>query len=152
MIIPLHPDLALEQALKCPYHNTWLSLCATHCISLTRACLPIGKNAHIVSIKCTLDSHFCVLIDIILRTLGSKAGIKLELFNYYRGIFSLLVFFEFDLEGELVLYWAYLLTAHIAFIVAQRPDPAINSDLAFYVLDLVVKPFTFHTFKLKFEP
>lgn len=152
MVISLHPDFALEQTLKRPHHNTWLSLWATHCISLTRACLPIGENADIEAIKCALNSHFRVLIDVFLSTLSSKAGIELELFDNYRWIFNFLVFFELDLECELILYRAYLLAAHVAFVVAQRPDPAINPDFTFNVLDLVMKPFTFHAFKLEFEP
>ena len=152
MIISLHPDLALEQALKCSYHNTRLSLSPAHRIGLTRACLPIGKNTNIIAIKCTLNSHFCILINVILSTLSSKARVKLELFNNHRWIFSLLIFFEFYLKCKLVLYLANLLAAHVAFIITQRPDSTINPNLSFDILNLIMKSFTFHAFKLKFEP
>lgn len=152
MVVSLYSYLTLKQTLKRPHYNTRLSLWAAHCISLTRACLPIGKNANIITIKCTLNYLFCVLIYIFLTTLSTKARIKLELFNNYRWVFSLLIFFKFDLERELVLYRTYLLTAHVAFIVAQRSDSAINSDFTFDILNLVMKPFTFYTLKLKFEP
>ncbi len=152
MVVSLYSHLTLKQTLKRSHYNTRLSLCAAHCISLTRACLPIGKNANIITIKCTLNYLFCVLIYIFLSTLSTKAGIKLELFNDYGWVFNLLIFFKFNLKRELVLYWTYFLTAHVAFIIAQRPDPAINSDFTFDVLNLVMKPFTFDTLKLKFEP
>jgi len=152
MIVSFHPNLSLEQTLKRSHYDSWLSLCATHCISLTRTCLPISKNANIITIKCTLNYLFCVFIYIFLSRLSSKARVERKLLNNQWWIFSLLIFFEFNLKCELVLNWANFLTAHVAFIITKRPDSTINSDLTFDILNLVMKPFTFYTFKLKFEP
>lgn len=152
MIVSLHSHFTLKQTLKSPHYNTRLTLCPAHCISFTRTCLSISENANIIAIKCTLNNLFCVLIDIFLSWLSTKAGIKWELFNNYWWIFNLLIFFKFNLKCELVLYRTYFLTAHVVFIVTQRPDPAINSDFTFDIFNLIMKPFSFYTLKLKFEP
>ena len=75
-IIGLILILETEQLLEGTWYDTWLLIRALNCKSLTRACLSIGKDAHVVAIDSTLHQHLRILKYLILGRILVEASIE----------------------------------------------------------------------------
>ena len=104
---------------------------ALHCMRLTRACLPIGKDADVEAVDGTLDQTLGLIEDLLLGRVGAEDRIE--------NVFALR--FPCKGHGELVQDADYIVFGllPLKFGVAQGPDTAEESDGALHVFELIVQ-------------
>ena len=68
-------DSPWNDAFRIFIHTTRLG---PHCVCLARACLSVGKDADIVSVKEALNKVLNLLVDILLALLLAKHHIEIE--------------------------------------------------------------------------
>ena len=139
-----------DDMLKGSWDDTlfmWIILVAFHCVSLSGACLPIGKNCPIIALKHTLDNgESWQFEDIDLLASRRKSHIKAEysfLFSCFlrvgnKDLPSLLVDMDNGLKISLVFFGGHrptsdshldtlVFVAHLNFEIYNCPSNHLRS-------------------------